>query len=62
LNAGPVATQLSHLGIWFADPTDAFNAGCANTVTPFDGDHNAGIQVLNTSNFAADNGPLLKLK
>jgi hypothetical protein len=62
LNAGPVATQLSHLGIWFADPTDAFNAGCANTVTPFDGDHNAGIQVLNTSNFAADNGPLLKIK
>lgn len=64
LNPGTpaVPTELSHLGIWFADPADAVNAGCADTVTPFDGDHNAGIQVLNTSNFAADKGPLLKLK
>jgi hypothetical protein len=64
LNPGSpaVPTQLNHLGIWFADPTDAANAGCADTPTPFDGDHNAGIQVLNTSNFAVDKGPLLKLK
>jgi hypothetical protein len=64
LNPGipAVPVQLDHLGIWFADPTDAANAGCAGTPTPFDGDHNAGIQVLNTSNFAAGNGPLLKLK
>lgn len=64
LNPGipAVPFELDHLGIWFADPTDAGNAGCPNTPTPFDGDHNAGIQVLNTSNFAADNGPLLKLK
>ena len=55
-------TQLDHLGIWFADPNDAGQAGCANTVTPFDGDHEAGIQVLNTSNFADDKGPLLNLK
>jgi hypothetical protein len=27
-------------------------------VTPFNGEHNAGIQVLNTSNFADDHGPL----
>lgn len=54
--------QLDHLGVWFADPNDAVNAGCADTVTPFDGDHEAGIQVLNTSNFADDKGPLLKLK
>jgi hypothetical protein len=60
LPAVPVA--LDHLGIWFADPTDAANAGCPGTSTPFDGDHNAGIQVLNTSNFAADKGPLLNLK
>jgi hypothetical protein len=26
-------------------------ADCAGNVTPFDGDHQAGIQVLNTSNF-----------
>ena len=54
--------QMDHVGIWFADPNDAGNAGCANTPTPFDGDHVAGIQVLNTSNFADDKGPLLNLK
>jgi hypothetical protein len=57
-----IAVQLDHLGIWFADPTDAANNGCAGTPTPFDGDHTAGIQVLNTSNFAATKGPLLKLQ
>jgi len=31
-------------------------------VTPFDGDHEAGIQVLNTSNFADDNGPLRRIQ
>jgi hypothetical protein len=54
--------QMDHLGIWFADPNDAVKAGCAATVTPFDGDHAAGIQVLNTGNFADDKGPLLNLK
>jgi hypothetical protein len=64
LNPGipAVPVEMAHLGIWFADPTDAVNAGCLGTPTPFDGDHNAGIQVLNTSNFADSNGPLLKLK
>ena len=54
--------QLDHLGIWFADPADAVKAGCSDTVTPFDGDHEAGIQALNTSNFPDDSGPLLQLK
>lgn len=58
LNPGPVAVELHHLGLWFADPAQAVNAGCPGTVTPFDGDHNAGIQVLNTSQFPAANGPL----
>jgi hypothetical protein len=60
LNPGvpPVPVELHHLGIWFADPAQAVSAGCPGTVTPFDGDHNAGIQVLNTSQFAAANGPL----
>ena len=60
LNPGlpAVPVGLRHLGMWFADPADAVNAGCPGTVTPFDGDHNAGIQVLNTSNFAVANGPL----
>jgi hypothetical protein len=58
LNPGPVAVQTDHLGMWFADPADAVTAGCPSTVTPFDGDHNAGIQVLNTSNFPDNQGPL----
>jgi hypothetical protein len=64
LNPGTpaVPVELDHLGIWFADPAEAGNAGCPDTPTPFDGDHNAGIQVLNTSNFAVDKGPLLKLQ
>ncbi len=64
LNPGapPVPSQLTHLGIWFADPNAAAAVGCPNTATPFDGDHNAGIQVLNTSNFAAENGPLQRIK
>jgi hypothetical protein len=60
LNPGvpAVPVNLLHLGIWFADPADAVTAGCPGTVTPFDGDHSAGIQVLNTSNFPAAKGPL----
>jgi hypothetical protein len=56
---GPVQTY--HLGLWFNSPTDAQKAGCPNTVTPFNGEHNAGIQVLNTSNFPNDKGPLRQL-
>lgn len=47
-----------HLGLWFGSPDDAAAAGCPATVTPFDGEHRAGIQVLNTSNFPNDQGPL----
>jgi hypothetical protein len=50
--------QMYHLGIWFDSPQDAQAAGCPATVTPFNGEHNAGIQVFNTSNFADDQGPL----
>jgi hypothetical protein len=56
---GPVQTY--HLGLWFNSPDDAKNAGCPSTVTPFNGEHNAGIQVLNTSNFPNDKGPLREL-
>jgi hypothetical protein len=64
LNPGTPAVPVAmhHLGIWFADPADAVTAGCPGGVTPFDGDHQAGIQVLNTSNFRDDRGPLLKLR
>jgi hypothetical protein len=50
-----------HLGVWFADPKDAAKAGCSNTVTPFDGDHVAGIQALSTRNFTKG-GPLGTIK
>jgi hypothetical protein len=50
-----------HLGLWFNDPADAVKAGCPGNVTPFNGDHNAGIQVLSTRNFANDQGPLRQL-
>jgi hypothetical protein len=51
-----------HLGLWFDSPADALTAGCPNTVTPFNGDHTAGIQVLNTSNFPDGEGPLFQVK
>ena len=54
--------QTYHLGLWFNSPADAQKAGCAATVTPFNGEHNAGIQVLNTANFPADAGPLRQLQ
>ncbi|HEY7338773.1 MAG TPA: hypothetical protein VH639_28045 [Bryobacteraceae bacterium] len=54
--------QMYHLGLWFNSPTDASAAGCASTVTPFNGEHDAGIQVLNTSNFPDNSGPLLSIQ
>jgi len=56
----PVHTY--HLGLWFNSPDDAVNAGCPGNVTPFNGEHNAGVQVLNTSNFADLFGPLRQLE
>ena len=51
-----------HLGLWFNSSVDAANAGCPADVTPFNGEHNAGIQVLNTSNFPDLQGPLFFVK
>jgi hypothetical protein len=53
--------QTSHVAMWFADPNDAANAGCAGIPTPFDGDGVAGILVLSTENFPDDKGPLQRL-
>ena len=47
-----------HVGIWFGSPEAAAAAGCPATVTPFNGEHNAGIQALSTRNFGDLNGPL----
>jgi hypothetical protein len=57
--AGPV--QMYHLGLWFNSPSDAAKLGCPSTVTPFNSTHNAGIQLLNTTNFPVTAGPLSML-
>jgi hypothetical protein len=57
---GPIHTY--HLGLWFNSAADAVKAGCPGGVTPFNGEHNAGVQILNTSNFPDLSGPLLKVK
>jgi hypothetical protein len=53
---GPVHTY--HLGLWFNSPKDAEAAGCPGAVTPFNGEHNAGVQALSTRNHPIDRGPL----
>ncbi|HEY8095639.1 MAG TPA: hypothetical protein VIE65_06030 [Methylobacter sp.] len=54
--------QIYHLGLWFNSADDALKAGCTPTHTPFNGEHNAGIQVLNTATFPQNAGPLINLK
>ena len=56
-------THQYHLGVWFNDPNVPFSLGCepgATTpvVTPFNGEQNAGIQVVNTAQFPVNAGPL----
>jgi hypothetical protein len=51
-----------HLGLWFGSPEEAKDAGCSDTVTPFDGDHSAGIQAFSTRNFDELEGPLGKIQ
>jgi len=56
-------THQYHLGLWFNDPAVPFNLGCepgATTpiITPFNGEQQAGIQVLNTAEFPINAGPL----
>jgi len=57
-NPATAPVQMYHLGLWFDTPADAGKAGCSNTVTPFNSTHNAGVQILNTSNFPNLKGPL----
>jgi hypothetical protein len=53
--------QMYHLGLWFNSPKDAVAAGCAGATTPFNGEHNAGVQALSTRNFPDQFGPLRKI-
>ena len=57
---GPVHTF--HLGLWFNSPADAVKAGCPGDVTPFNGEHNAGIQALSSRNVVDTQGPLSNVK
>ncbi|HKU16056.1 MAG TPA: hypothetical protein VJQ52_16795 [Steroidobacteraceae bacterium] len=61
-NPATAPVHTFHIGLWFGSPDAAIAAGCPNTVTPFNGDHRAGIQVLSTRNFPATNGPLRRLE
>jgi hypothetical protein len=63
VSAGPVSGRVHtyHLGLWFNSPTDGANAGAPGT-TPFNGEGNAGVQVLNTGGFPDLAGPLFKVK
>ena len=54
--------QLYHIGVWFNSPADVVKAGGPNTITPFNGEHDAGLQVLNTSEFPDTSGPLEQVK
>lgn len=60
-NPATAPVHTFHLGLWFGSPAAAVAAGCPNTVTPFNGDHTAGIQVLSTRNFGDATGPLRRL-
>ncbi len=62
VNPATAPVHTFHLGLWFNSPADAAKAGCPANVTPFNGAHDAGVQVLNTSNFPDLSGPLLKVK
>jgi hypothetical protein len=52
-----------HLGIWFNSPEDASKASktCPTFTTPFNGEHDAGVQVLSTRTFPAAAGPLKRI-
>jgi|tagenome__1003787_1003787.scaffolds.fasta_scaffold20256605_1 hypothetical protein len=52
VNGMRVRADLNHVGFWFADPAGddvCFGHG-GGAVTPFDGDNEAGVQVMNSAN------------
>lgn len=51
VNGNRVRAEIDHVGFWFADPAadDACIKG-GGPVTPFDGDNEAGVQVMNSAN------------
>jgi hypothetical protein len=61
VNPATAPVHTFHVGLWFGSPEAASAAGCPATATPFNRDHNAGIQALSTRNFSNDGGPLRSL-
>ena len=61
-NPQTAPVHLFHLGLWFDSTADAQAAGCPVAETPFNGEHTAGIQALNTTNFADGDGPIGQFK
>jgi hypothetical protein len=57
-NPATPPVHLFHVGMWFDSTAEADAAGCPTTQTPFNGDHTAGIQVLNTAGFPDLDGPI----
>ena len=53
--------HMFHVGIWFDSAAASAAAGCANVVTPFNGNHTAGPQAMSTKQFAPGSGPLRRL-
>jgi hypothetical protein len=62
VNPATAPIHTYHVGLWFGSATAAANAGCPAGVTPFNGDHTAGIQALSTRNFPDGSGPLKNIK
>jgi hypothetical protein len=61
-NPATAPVHMYHVGLWFDSPLAAAAAGCPATVTPFNGEHNAGIQALSTRQFPNDQGPLRQIQ
>lgn len=52
VNGARVRADLNHVGFWFADQAgdDFCFPGQPDVITPFDGDGQAGVQVMNSAN------------
>jgi hypothetical protein len=50
-NPATAPVHMFHVGVWFNSASKAAAAGCANAVTPFNGDHTAGPQALSTQQY-----------
>jgi hypothetical protein len=57
-NPATAPVHTFHVGMWFDSVAESVAAGCPASQTPFNGDHTAGPQILNTASFPDDNGPI----